>query len=243
MFSFFVPVFMSGYAGLIAAALIPPLLLMIYIYRLDKIEREPMPLIIRLFIFGALSVLVAGTLESILQAVLLGGPFAYSSTTLQRFVLYFIVVALVEEGVKWFVLRMGTWNSPAFDYRFDAIVYSVAVTLGFAALENVMYVMQYGFGNAIGRALTSIPGHCIFGIFMGYYYGMAKMCRIRGDMGRSRYYTIRSLLIPVILHGLYDFCATSENEYLVLFFFAYIIALDVVAFIKVRKFAREDQPL
>ena len=234
---------MSGYSGLIAAALIPPLLLMVYIYRLDRIEREPVGLIVRLFIFGALSVILAGTLESILQAVLVQGFMIGMHPSLQRFVLYFIVVALVEEGCKYIILKKGTWNTPAFDYRFDAIVYSVAVTLGFAALENVMYVTQYGLANALGRALTSIPGHCIFGIFMGYYYGMSKMCLLRGDRARAHSYGIKSLLIPVTLHGLYDFCATSDMEILVLFFFAYIIVLDIIAFIAVRRMARADEHL
>ncbi|MGI6212364.1 MAG: PrsW family intramembrane metalloprotease [Anaerovoracaceae bacterium] len=224
---------------LFLAAVIPPLFLIKKIYDLDKIEKEPAGLLIKLFFLGVLMVVFAGMLETVglnlLGGILMKGSLAY------QLVEYFIVVALVEEGLKHFALKHGSWNDPAFDYRFDAVVYSTVVALGFAAAENIGYVFSYGLAVSGVRAVTAIPGHCVFGIYMGYYYGMAKY---HFDMGRRtmcRFYQWISILMPVLLHGFYDFCASSRSTTLILAFYVYIILLDIIAFNQIRRFSREDQ--
>ena len=127
---------------LLLAALLPPLFLMIKIYKLDKVEREPGGLIVKLLIFGVLTTVPAAFLEGFLIS-LLGGVIS-PKTTLFILVENFFCVGLVEEGVKYFALKKGSWNHPAFNYTFDGIVYAVAVSIGFAAAENVLYVMEYG---------------------------------------------------------------------------------------------------
>lgn len=144
---------------LLLAALLPPLFLMIKIYKLDKVEKEPGGLIVKLLIFGVLTTIPAAFLEGFLIS-LVGGVIS-PKTTLFILVENFFCVGLVEEGVKYFALKKGSWNHPAFNYTFDGIVYAVAVSIGFAAAENVLYVMEYGMATAGVRAVTSIPGHCI----------------------------------------------------------------------------------
>ena len=87
----------------------------------------------------------------------------------------FIGIALVEEGLKLWVLLRLTKNNREFNSIFDGIVYAVFVSLGFAAFENVLYVLQYGFSNALMRAVTSVPGHTFFGVMMGYYYSFSHI--------------------------------------------------------------------
>jgi RsiW-degrading membrane proteinase PrsW (M82 family) len=222
---------------LLLAAVIPPLFLLIHIYRMDDIEREPRGLIVKLFIFGCITVIPAAIIEGLLM-----GAFPGTNVPSMLFMLIenFLFVALVEEGVKYIALKLGSWNNPAFNYRFDAVVYAVAVSLGFAMVENIMYVYEFGMEVAIMRAVTSIPGHCIFGIFMGYYFGMAKYHQNRGHKSKCRTYKLLALFMPMVLHGAYDYTASAGGDSLVIAFFVYVILLDIFAIRSIRKYARED---
>ena len=149
---------------LLLAALVPAAFLMVQVYRLDRIEKEPAGLLLKLALFGALSGLAAGAIEGALTRVLdvtLGGGM------LRLMLENFLAVALVEEACKRWVVLKFAWRHPAFDYRFDAVVYCVFSALGFAALENILYVAEYGFAVAVSRALLSVPGHCFFDVYMG----------------------------------------------------------------------------
>lgn len=232
---------MIGLQILLIAALLPPLLLIVYIWKLDKIEKEPAGLLVKLFFFGCLTTFAAMILEAIGERILVGIFGAAYNSLIAQAILYFVVVAWSEEGVKRFVLRRVTWNHPAFDYRFDAIVYAVAVSLGFAALENIEYVFGYG-GLAVAgvRAITAIPLHCIAGIFMGHYYGEAKMAETRGDASGAKRYLFLSLFVPILIHGFYDFCATRESGLLTLIYWVFVIILDIIAIACVRKYSRTD---
>ena len=159
---------------LVLIALLPAAALAVYIYRKDAIEQEPLRLLLKLAGFGALSCVPAALAELVLSNLikLAGIPL---DSYLGSFLEAFFVAALCEELVKFFFLNRQTWKHPAFDYQFDAIVYAVTLSLGFAALENVEYVLQYGLGTGLLRAVTSVPGHAIFGVFMGYFYGYAKI--------------------------------------------------------------------
>lgn len=232
---------------LLAAALLPPLFLMFMIYKMDKIEHEPVGLIVKLFVFGALSCIPAAIIEVIGDAVL--GTFIGAGSILYAFIDAFFIVALAEEGVKHFVLKRITWKHPAFDYHFDGVVYAVAASLGFAALENIMYIclegasLSAGLSLAVSRGLMSIPGHCIFGIFMGISYSRAKHAERMQNPGQTRKRLKRSMLIPVLLHGFYDFCLFTGEDLFIVVFFIFIILLDIIAYRRIRQFAREDTPV
>jgi RsiW-degrading membrane proteinase PrsW (M82 family) len=163
-----------------------------------------------------------------------------SGTIAYQIVENYFCVALVEEGVKLIGLRLGSWKNPAFNYCFDGTVYAVAVSLGFAALENIGYVSSYGISVALLRAVTSIPGHCIFGIYMGYAYGMAKLAEYQGRHARRRLCMIRALVVPMLIHGTYDFIASSGSGVLLGLFYLYIIILDWRAIESIKKYSAED---
>ena len=86
----------------------------------------------------------------------------------------FIVAALTEEGMKFLAFYFFFWKNRNFNERFDGIVYAVYISLGFAGIENILYVFTGGYSVGVIRALTAVPAHALFGIVMGYYFGMAK---------------------------------------------------------------------
>lgn len=226
---------------LLLAALLPPLFLMIKIYKLDKVEKEPGGLIVKFLIFGVLTTVPAAFLEGFLIS-LVGGVIS-PKTTLFILVENFFCVGLVEEGVKYFALKKGSWNHPAFNYTFDGIVYAVAVSIGFATAENVLYVMEYGLATAGVRAVTSIPGHCIFAIYMGISFSLAKYCEVHGNLSLRKKHLRNAIRIPMLLHGFYDFCASMKEPIWTIIFLVFIVALDVVAYKKVNEMERQDRPL
>ena len=226
---------------LLMIALLPAVLLTIYIYKKDRVEREPVRLIVKLLAFGAVSCFPATVLELALSGAI--EALGLTNPYLAAFLESFVVAALCEELMKRWFLRRATWNNAAFDYQFDAIVYAVSVSLGFAALENVLYVMQSGFETGIMRAFTSVPGHAIFGVFMGYFYGHAKLAEAQGRASEMREYLTLSLLVPLLLHGVYDFIAFSMeiSELWVIPFFAFVALLYLVGLRRINRSAKEDR--
>ena len=225
---------------MILIAVFPPLFLMWKIYNLDKIEKEPAGLLVRLFIFGALMAFPACFMEIFLSDYVLSRVLN-PSTLLYIAIENFIIVAGAEEFFKRFILKKLTWNHPAFDYRFDGVVYAVAASLGFAALENIFYIAEGGLSTALMRAVLSIPGHCIFGIYMGYHYGAAKHFDMTGEESQRDHHLRLSLITPLLLHGFYDFCLSTGYDFLILVFYVYVIVLDIIAYKDIKKMSAEDE--
>ena len=125
---------------------------------------------------------------------------------------------------------MLVWKSPSFNEQFDGIVYAVFVSLGFAGVENVMYVMDGGMQTALSRSLTAVPAHAIFGVTMGYYLGIAHMY----EELKSKY-LVKALLVPIVLHGIYDFILMVEIGWLLLMFIPYVIVLYSMAIKKMKR--------
>ena len=226
-----------------AAALIPVLVLMIFIYIKDPHEKEPIGLLVKIFFLGMLSCIPAAIYENIGQDIL--GDIGFS----QRDRIYWIItaygiVALAEESVKYAALKLSTWKNKNFNYRFDGIVYAVFASLGFAALENVLYVFESGFNTAIARALLSVPGHCNFGIFMGYFYGQAKYREAVGDYTGCVMKRRTGLLVAILFHGTYDcllflYSAMHEGIYIVSFII-FVVVLDIMALVRVHRSSKEE---
>ncbi|MCQ2373804.1 MAG: PrsW family glutamic-type intramembrane protease [Phascolarctobacterium sp.] len=222
---------------LTSAAVLPGLFLVWYVYEQDKIEKEPRDLLLKLFFFGALTVFIAMVVESGLVSGL--ALLVNKKSLLFALIENFLCVALVEEFVKFNVLKK-TWNHPAFDYRFDGIVYAVVVGMGFAVLENIFYVYEHGMSVAIMRAFTSLPGHCVFAIYMGYYYGEAKLCATQKG-GRGVEANLKQALwIPTLLHGFYDFCLSAGDAMLIMILIVFVVALDIRAYNTLKASSARD---
>ncbi len=253
---------------LTAAALVPAAVLCIYIYQKDKIEKEPIGLLLRLLLAGAACCYPAAWIETGLLNLLdmLFRCFATSTAdgvmylTDSGYVVYrvlenFIGIALVEEGLKFLALLLLTRNSKEFNCMFDGIVYAVFVSLGFAALENIFYVLNHGWFNAFMRAFTSIPGHMFFGVFMGYYYSgwhSEKLARRYESMLQKQKWlpsggsidcltsAILTVGVPVFAHGLYDYCCTYGGKVATLTFYVFLIVMYVYCFRKINHMSSRD---
>ncbi|MBP5554785.1 MAG: PrsW family intramembrane metalloprotease [Lachnospiraceae bacterium] len=231
---------------LFALALIPVVGLLLFIYFKDKKEKEPAGLLIGLFFAGLGSVIPAIILEAIGELIL-ESAIPYESA-LKGVLLAMIIVGPAEELGKYTVLRLITWKNKHFDYSYDAIVYAVFVSLGFAAIENIGYVFSGGLSTALMRMFTAIPGHTSFAVFMGYFYSKAKYASITNNVSDYKKYNALSMILPIIIHGLYDAIVmgglASEADLViglaVLLWIVYVIALFVVSFIMVIKASKND---
>lgn len=189
---------------LLSLAIFPVLLLGLYVYSQDKFEKEPFRMLLKAFLFGCLSVLPAMLIESLLSGgyEIMGGRFlpgvirgAYTG---------FVVAGFTEELCKLLLLALAVWRSRYFDEYFDGIVYATFVSLGFAGLENIMYVFgQEDFATSIAtgtmRAILSVPAHFLFGVVMGYYFALAKF-----QPGNRFGNMAKALIYPMLLHGTFD---------------------------------------
>ena len=239
MFYFLVEPLLNYNFLLIAAAVIPAVILMVKVYQADRLEKESQALLWQLVKAGIFSSLIAMVAEKILNYLLIS--FVDIGSTAYNVILYFVVVAVSEECAKYFMLKRYTWHSPEFNCLFDGVVYAVFVSLGFGLWENISYVLSYGFQTAVVRAVTAIPGHACFGVFMGVFYAFAKKQELAGNEGDSQRYRFFSLLAPVLLHGAYDYIAsTTESSW---FFIIFIAALFSVSFALVNKTSKNDRYL
>lgn len=222
-------------------AVMPAIVLLSYICRKDTVEKEPAGLLIKLFFLGVLSTASAYILE--LAAEVLFEDFLMRGDVLSIAVENFLFVALFEEIGKYFFLKKATWRSEHFNYVFDAVVYAVTVSLGFATLENIFYVSDGGIGVAIVRGLLSVPGHAVFGVFMGAWYGIAKTREAAQDDAGVRRNLTLALWVPTLLHGFYDFCLSMDDEIFLIVFFAFEIICTVLAIRTVKRLSKGDHPI
>ena len=202
----------------------PVFIILIYVYIRDKYEKEPLSLLLKTLLAGALTVIPVLLVNTWLE-----GYKIHFTGLQQAGYIAFVVAALVEEFFKFAALFFLIWRHKEFDEKFDGIVYGVFVSLGFALIENIMYVYSYGETTGWMRALTAVPAHAIFGVTMGYYFAFAKF-RKKNTM----YYLFMALFMPVLLHGIYDFILMSQMNYLLIIFIPFLIYLWWSGFKKMK---------
>lgn len=238
MLSFLFSPDLAANGMLIAAAIVPAVYLLVKVYRSDRLEKESVPFLIRLLLLGVLSAGVALVLE-LLGGFLLG-LLVPEDSELYPLITYFLIVGLSEEGAKYLMLRLKTWHSREFNCQYDGVVYATFVSLGFALIENVLYVVENGFGTAVMRAVTAIPGHACFGVFMGVLYGLSRSYFYLGEQKTSRLFRVLAVAVPTLLHGAYDYIATSGATGSTVIFLLFIVAFFVLSLFLINKMARND---
>jgi protease PrsW len=208
--------------NLMFISLAPILIIAFYIYSRDKYEKEPLRFLLKALLAGVLIVLPVVLIEKILtnQSEGLEG-LSYAAYTA------FIVAALTEEGMKFLAFYFFFWRNKNFNERFDGIVYAVYISLGFAGIENIVYVFSGGYSVGIIRALTAVPAHALFGIVMGYYFGLAKF-----NPGRSNLFLVMAFLLPYLFHGVYDFLLMGNSPVLITIFIPVFIYFWITGFRK-----------
>lgn len=217
---------------LLLTALLPVLILIIYIYRKDKKQPEPIGQIVKAFLLGVLSIPLSFVVSIPLQEM---GFFSKEVCSVADAVrISFFGAAIPEELAKLYILRRILKNNEFFDEKMDGIVYAVCVSMGFAAFENITYLisnmdsyMQVGFS----RALTAVPGHFCFGVVMGYYYSLASF----DEKDRTKN-QIMVIAAPVIVHGIYDSILFASSALINKFLVINETVAGVVSFVFVAGF-------
>lgn len=231
-------------------AIIPVVLICHYIYVKDK-RKEPKLLLLKLFLFGFLSAALTLIITGILVKII---PFfglkanELNNNYILFFIYIFIGVALIEEFSKFILTYWGSYKNNNFDEIYDGIVYCVYVSLGFACLENVLYVLSSadfvaGISTALLRGVMAVPGHAFDAIFMGHFFGLAKYYQKKGNKLLEKKNLLYAILIPTLIHGAYDYGLLSENILFVLLVFALVISLYIVCIKKVKKISGDNKDI
>jgi protease PrsW len=190
--------------GILSAGIAPGLALLSYFYLKDEYDSEPISVVLRTFLYGALLVFPIMFIQHVFESEHLIKAGLIDA---------FFNSSLLEEFFKWFILFYAIYPHVEFDEPFDGIVYGAAVSLGFATVENVFYLVANGIGHAMTRALLPVSSHALFGVIMGFYIGKAKFTD-----GNKTKWIILSLLLPFVLHGLYDFILISQEHWIYIIF-------------------------
>lgn len=200
-------------------AIIPAAIIILGIYLSDRRDREPFKVLLFTYILGALTVIPSIVVEEILIT------FNIFPGVLSAFYNAFIVAGFTEEFFKRMVVLKYPYKTKFFNEKLDGIVYSVFATMGFATVENIIYVAyRYTNNPFIGlyRGIFSVPAHAVFGITMGYYLSLAKF---DVNLERKRMNMRKSLYMPLIMHGMFDFILMAEIPELTLIFVPYVLFL------------------
>ena len=187
---------------ILALAVAPVIWLLRYVYKKDKYEKEPLGMLIRAFLLGILAIPLDLILVGIINSIWTGSLVFYSA---------FWEAGIPEEFCKWVLFMLFIWKNKNFNEFFDGIVYATFIGLGFACVENIMYVFQNetvagAIHTGVVRALLSVPGHFLFGVVMGYYLGLAKF-----DASKRKKYLALSLVVPIIAHGVFDYLLMLDD--------------------------------
>ena len=188
---------------LVAAA--PSLALLTYFYLRDRYEREPIGHLIAAYLLGAFAMFAAQGMDATL-AGWVSTEWLHMGGESARVFDAFVLAGVVEELAKWVALFAAVYAWREFDEPLDGLIYGVAIALGFATLENLLFLSSRGLDIAWQRAIFAVPAHALFGGCMGYYAGRAKFAP--ADATRPRRFwlsLVLSLLVPVAFHGAYDF--------------------------------------
>ncbi len=186
---------------ILSAGIAPGLALLSYFYLRDQYETEPITLVFKTFLYGALITFPIMFLQYILE---------FEGITQSYWVNAYFSSGTLEEFFKWFILMFAIFHHVDFNEPYDGIIYGASVSLGFATVENILYLIAHGVEFAFGRALLPVSSHALFGVIMGYYLGKAKF----SVKDEKRKWLIISLVVSTILHGTYNYIFLAEKNWL-----------------------------
>ncbi len=186
----------------LVAAITPGVALLFYFYLKDKYDAEPLHMVVRMFLLGVLVVFPIMVVQQGLIRGIGDNPYVFA----------FGISSGVEEAFKWFVLYHFIYHHTEFDEPYDGILYAVAVSLGFATLENIIYAftLKASFASMLLRGLLPVSGHATFGVVMGYYMGRAKFASMSSQ---KKKFLALSLIMPLVWHGIYDVILNTSGHY------------------------------
>ncbi|RDI42969.1 glutamic-type intramembrane protease PrsW [Falsibacillus pallidus] len=185
----------------LSAGIAPGLAILSYFYLKDQYESEPVLMVFKAFLYGA-----------VLTFPIMFVQYVFSVENVFHFnwSKAFLSAALMEEFFKWFILIFTIYQHGDFNEPYDGIVYGASVSLGFATVENILYLFANGVEHALGRAVLPVSSHALFGVIMGFYLGKAKF----SSQDKKKKWIFLSFFVPFLLHGLYDFIILTERSWI-----------------------------
>ena len=232
---------------LFSLCIIPSIILLWYVYIKDKVKKEPIYLLLLLFLGGIFACTISILLSILSKQYIYFLNLSYADMNIFQIifkVLFTIVV--IEEVSKWIINYITIWRNKNFKHIYDPIVYCTFVAIGFATLENIIYGVAFsshGIMPVIMRGLISVPSHAVFGIFMGYYLGISKNALMYNKTKQSRKYRLLSIIVPIILHLVYNLFLISKNFITYSIFIVYIILLYLLAHKRIIKLSSINKNL
>lgn len=226
---------------LLFLAITPVILIMVFVYNKDR-NKEPTKLLVKLFLFGIVSCFLTLALTDILEKIF---PFFATNSedcSVTELLLYvFVGISLIEEFSKWLMAYLIGYKSEEFDEIYDSIIYAVFVSLGFALFENILYVLSnQKILIGVLRGVLSVPGHACYGLYMGYFFSLAKLYSHKGRPDLEKRYILLSIIVPTILHGIYDYLLMVKIDLLFLLFFVFVISLFVFSIKRLKKISKNN---
>ncbi len=215
---------------LVFIALAPVIIIGFYIYYRDKYEKEPPGALFKALLAGVIICFPVILVESFLSL------FADSFGIYRSAYDAFVIAGFTEEIFKFIALYLLFWKSSWFNERFDGIVYAVFISLGFAGIENILYVLRGGIQVGWIRAFTAVPFHALNGVVMGYYFSLARFI----PAFRKRYLWF-SFFMPFLLHGIYDFILMSGHPVLLSGFLPFVIYMWVTGLKKMKAVSTDSR--
>ncbi|MBS3995396.1 MAG: PrsW family intramembrane metalloprotease [Alkaliphilus sp.] len=216
-------------------AIAPGIALAMAVYLTDRYDKEPPILLIKVFLSGALIVIPTVLVERMLMSInVFGGIFSAAYTA-------FIVAGFTEEFFKRSVVLKVAYKHRAFDEKLDGIVYAVFAALGFATVENIMYVVfRFSSNPMVGlyRGILSVPAHMLFGVTMGYYLSLSKFS---GNERERKSYLRKALVVPMIFHGIFNFILMSRIPILMILFIPFVIYLWIINLRRLNEYTNESR--
>lgn len=188
--------------GILSAGVAPGIALLSYFYLKDQYGSEPVSVVLKTFLFGALMVFPIAFIQYIFKVEDIGQMGVINA---------FVLTGFLEEFFKWFILIYTVYQHVAFDEPYDGIVYGASVSLGFATAENLVFLLENGMEHALGRAILPVPSHALFGVIMGFYIGKGKFTTI----GKQKWLAL-SLIFPFFLHGIYDYILLNFQQWIIM---------------------------
>ena len=225
---------MLNYLILFGIAVLPVVVLMVFIYRQDKYQKEPIKSLAKAFFGGMLSIPL-----DILIVTGVGMIFGKTFIANTVFFSSFMEAGIPEELSKFLIFMLLIWRDKNFAEYFDGIVYATFIGLGFACVENIEYVFMYGFGTGVVRALLSVPAHFLFGVLMGHFLSLAKF-----HPEKRGTYILSGLLLAMLAHGLFDWLlmvTDSLSPMVTLVIYAVFIWGDIKLWKLGLKYIRKQQ--
>ena len=226
----------------VLVSIIPVLIILAVIYNMSEVKKQPLWLLFILFLGGILSWVMVRYISRFLGNDIYKSQIEINEALGNKgfFLVSFGIIAIIEEMSKYIVITIMCFKNKYFKNPYDAIMYAVCISLGFAFVENIMYINNYGMGVAISRAIFSIPAHASFGIIMGYYLGVSKLCRDKGEANASALTRYSAFFIPLIFHGFYDFLLNFNTESIYIIFLIYVIIMYAFVILLLFRLNRVD---